>query len=244
MSELLVRLFTQEGRDSEGLLQSHQWAEVPPDLAGHYLSGGLKRIRRLAELYFSFRFWEEGRRVRGRWRSGEPHLTLRYFHVPGLHGRALTHLGRLRSTGTRNVYRGYHEVRGGNMVAPAARLGGRPWPADMPWVAPSAGEFLDSEKQRAGYLGLFEIRVERVRTACILHTILVDFPAVQEGFNASLWSKSWQPLRSAANVAFLRREIDSAARSLGHTVRFEEQQLAGVPERMRFRFDSKSTAAV
>jgi hypothetical protein len=244
MSDLLVRLFSQEGLDSDGRLQSHQWAEIPAELAGKYLSGGLKRIRRLTEQYLGLHFSPAEKRVRGRWRSGEPHLTLRFYHVPGLHGRNLVHLGRLRSTGTRDVYRGYHEIRGGDVVSPAARLEGRAWPDDMPWVSPSAGEFIDSEKARSSYLGIFEIRVERKAKGCILHTSLVDFPPVQTGFKARLWDKPWQPLRRATNLAFLHREIEATAAELGHTVRFEQQDLPGTPTRQRFRFDTKRAAAV
>ena len=93
MSEVVVRLCSQEGRDAEGRLQSHQWAELPAELARPYLSGGLKKVRRLTEGYFGYRFWEHARRVHGRWRAGEPHLTLRYYRLPGLHGREIAHLG-------------------------------------------------------------------------------------------------------------------------------------------------------
>jgi hypothetical protein len=244
MAEVVVRICSQEGRDAEGRLQSHQWAEVPAGLAGVYMSGGLKKIRRLAEQYFSFRFYEGSKRVLGRWHSGEPHLTLRYYRLPGLHGRELMHLGRLRSTGTRDVYRGYLDIRGGEMVSPAAVLEHRPWPADVPWAAPSAGEFTDSEKQRDSYLGIFELRVERTSDGCNLHTTLVDFPPVESGFGAKLLSKPWQPMQRAANVAFLRREIESTARSLGHTVRFEVEDRPGTPARQRFQFDPKQPAGV
>jgi hypothetical protein len=234
MAEVVVRLCSQEGRDAEGRLQSHQWAEVPVELAGPYMSGGLKKIRRLAEGYFGFRFSESARRVRGRWRSGEPHLLLQYYHLPGLHGREIAHLGRLRSSGTRDVYRGYLEVRGGEMVSGAAILEQRPWPADIPWVAPSAGEFTDSEKQRSSYLGIFEFRIERTSSGCTIHTTLFDFPPAESGFLAKWGTKPWQPMRRAVNLAFLRREIGSTAHELGLTVRFEEQQVPGTPARPRF----------
>jgi hypothetical protein len=227
-------LCSQEGRDAHGRLQSHQWAEVPASLAGPYMSGGLKKIRRLAEGYFGFRFADSVRRVRGRWRSGEPHLLLQFYYLPGLHGREIAHLGRLRSSGTRDVYRGYLEVRGGEMVSPAAILENRPWPADIPWVAPSAGEFTDSEKQRSSYLGIFEFRIERSDSGCTIHTTLFDFPPVENGFFAKWGAEPWQPMRRTANLAFLRREIDSTGQALGLTVRFEEQQLPGTPARPHF----------
>jgi hypothetical protein len=245
MSELLIRIVSQEGLDNDGRLQSHQWAAIPPELAGVYMSGGLKKVRRLAEGYFSYRFSEPAaKKVRARWHSGEPHLDLLYYHVPGLHGRGLARLGRLRSTGTRDVYRGYHEVRGGQMVSPAARVERRSWPDDMPWVAPSAGEFIDSELEKSSYLGIFELRVERTPTGCNLHTVLIDFPPVTSGFNANLWQKPWQPMRSTANIEFLRRELTSAAKSLDHTVRFEVEERAGTPERLQFRFDSKQPSSL
>jgi hypothetical protein len=242
MRVVTVRIYSQEGRDAEGRLQSHQWAELPAELAGRYLSGGLKRIRRLTESYFAYRFWPAASRVRGAWRSGEPHLMLQFWHVPGLHGRLLLHLGRLRSTGTLDVYRGYHEIRGGEMLSPAARLASRPWPADMPWVAPSAGEFSDAERQRESYYGIFEIRVQRTRSGCLLHTTLIDFPLAEGGLRASLWSKPWQPMRRAANLAFLHKEIETSAREKGYEVRFEIQDLPGLPERARFRVGAASHA--
>jgi hypothetical protein len=109
----------------------------------------------------------------------------------------------------------------------------------MPWVAPSAGEFIDSELEKSSYLGIFELRVERTPTGCNLHTALIDFPPVTTGFNANLWGQPWQPMRSAANLQFLRREITAAAQSLNHTARFEIEELAGTPPRLPFRFDSK-----
>jgi hypothetical protein len=244
MAEILVRLFSQEGCDARGQLQSHQWAELPAELAGAYMSGGLKKVRRLAELYFTFRFSEAKRRVSGRWRSGEPHMSLRFYRLPGLDGRLLVHLGRLRSTGTRDVYRGFLEVRGGEMVSPAAVLESRPWPEDIPWVAPSAGEFIDSEKARSSYLGIFEFRIQRTATGCSLHTLLVDFPPTETGFGAKLWAKPWQPMRRAANLAYLRREVEATASELGHTVRFEVEDRPGAPVRPPFRFDGSQTASV
>lgn len=240
MAEILVRLCSQEGFDAQGRFQSHQWAELPAELAGTYLSGGLKKVRRLAEEYFTFRFSEAQRRVNGRWRSGEPHLSLRFYRVPGLHGRLLVHLGRLRSTGTRDVYRGFFEIRGGESVSPAAALEGRPWPADIPWVSPSAGEFIDSEKAKSSYLGIFEFRVERTAEGCALHALLVDFPPAETGLGARLWSKPWQPLRCSTNLAYLRREIEASAKELGHTASFVEDHRPGAPARATFRFGGQT----
>src|SRR5678816_1191654 len=83
MPEFSIRIFAAEGLDAAGHLQSHQYAEIPAELTGPYMSGGLKKIRRLAEGYFSFRFSSASRRVRGRWHSGEPHLELQFYHLPG-----------------------------------------------------------------------------------------------------------------------------------------------------------------
>jgi hypothetical protein len=232
-----VRVFGQEGFDADGRLQSHQWAEVPAELTGPFMTGGLKKVRRMMEAYFSYRFGAGAARVRGVWRSGEPTLRLRFHRIPFLHGRPLVRLGRLRSTGTLDVYRGYHEIRAGDSVAPAAVLERRPWPADMPWVAPSAGEFIDSEKQRAAYLGIFEIRVERASAGCVLHTALVDFPAVRRGIKAAFVDKPWTPLRQQCNLEFLRTQVQQVAHELGHQVRFESAALAGTPARLRFNFD-------
>jgi len=244
MAEIVVRVCSQEGFDAKGRFQSHQWAELPAELAGTYMSGGLKKVRRLAELYFTFRFSEAQRRIKGRWHSGEPHLSLRFYHVPGVHGRLLVHLGRLRSTGTRDVYRGFLEIRGGESVSPAAVVESRPWPDDIPWVSPSAGEFIDSEKAKSSYLGIFEFRVQRTASGCSLHTLLVDFSPSETGLGARLWSKSWQPLRRSTNLAYLRREIEASAKELGHSVRFVEEDQPGAPARPAFRFDSRQTAGV
>lgn len=243
MPPLLIHLFSQEGLDAEGRLQSHQWAEVPPEIAGVYLAGGLKKIRRLTEGYLGFAGAPAAAaRVRGRWRAGEPHLLLRFHRVPFVHGKLLLHLGRLRQTGTRDVYRGWHEIHGGEMVSDAATLDGRPWPADIPWAAPSAGEFLDSEEQRRTYLGIFEIRIERAALGCTLHALLVDFPPVERGFRASLWEKPWAPLRHRTNLDFLRSELAATAHAAGHDVRFELVERPGTPARARFDFVSEVTS--
>src|SRR5262245_10451466 len=136
MADFAVPLFSQEGMDEASRLQSHQWAEVPAELTSPFMTGGLKKVRRMAESYFSYRFGAGSANVRGVWRAGEPTMLLRFHRIPFLHGRSLVRLGRLRSTGTLDVYRGYHEIRGGDAVAPAAVLEHRPWPDDMPWVAP------------------------------------------------------------------------------------------------------------
>jgi hypothetical protein len=243
MAEFDVRLVSQEGLDAAGRLQSHQWAEVPSDLTGPFMTGGLKKIRRFHEAYFSFRFTPDGAaRVRGVWRAGEPTLLLRFHRIPFMHGRPLVRLGRLRSTGTLDIYRGYHEIRGGDSVSPAAVLERRPWPEDMPWVAPSAGEFTESEKQKLSYLGIFEIRVERTPQGCKLHTVLVDFPPAQQGVRAAFVDKPWSPMRSLANLEFLRVQVRQVARELGHEVRFTTNELEGTPARLRFRFDRHAAA--
>jgi hypothetical protein len=240
VSAFAIELQTQEGMDGAGQLQSHQWAALPAELAAPFMHGGLKHIRRMTERYFGFRFWGGARRVRGVWRSGEPHLQLRFFHLPGVHGRVLLHAGRLRATGTLDVYRGYHEVRGGALVAPAALAVPRPWPADLPWVAPSAGEFIDSEKLRASYLGIFELRVERQATGCSVHARLVDFPPATHGLAARVWQRAWAPARQVANVAFLQSEIAAAAAGLGHTVHCTVHTRPGIPPRPQFQFDPAS----
>lgn len=72
----------------------------------------------------------------------------------------LVHLGRLRVAATADIFRGYMEIIDGDMVSPAAIVAPKPWPDDMPWVAPSAGEFrVQAEHERPPYLGTFEIRV-------------------------------------------------------------------------------------
>lgn len=243
MAEVEVRLFSQEGRDAENRLQSHQWAEIPAVLSGPFMSGGLKKIRRMAETYFSYRFTPDGTRVRGVWRSGEPSLRRQFHRLPFLHGRTLVSLGRLRSSGTLDVYRGYHEIRGGRAIAPAAVLARRPWPEDMPWVAPSAGEFTDSEQQKKAYLGIFEIRVERRGDGCTLHTALVDFPATDAGLEAGWLSQPWHPLRRDANLAFLKTQITAVARDLNCRVTFVEEDRSGTPARMSFKFDRHSATA-
>src|SRR5262249_3038085 len=185
MPDTVVRLFSQEGRDAHGRLQAHQWAEIPAELSGPFMTGGLKKVRRMAESYFSYRFSPAADQVRGVWRMGEPTLQRRFHGIPFLHGRPLVSLGRLRSTGSLDLYRGYHEIRGRAAVASAAQLAPQAWPTDMPWVAPLAGEFTDSEKSRNTYLGIFEIRVTRSGSGCTLHTLLVDLPAATKGLGAA-----------------------------------------------------------
>ena len=236
MSRLQVRLCSQEGIDSSGLLQSHQWAEVPDAIAGPLLTGGLKKIRRMVEIYFTFRFGSGAEHVRGIWRAGEPTLLRRSLPLPFARRRTIVALGRLRSAGTLDAYRGYHEVRGGEAVSPAAQLDRRPWPTDLPWVAPSAGEFIDKEKDRP-YYGIFEIRVERTANGCLLHTYLVDFPLADRGAGAALMDKAWSPLRSTANLEFLRAQVQQLAKEAGIEVALSPVALAGMPKRPRFRLD-------
>lgn len=242
MSEFTIRLISQEGCDPQGRLQSHQHAQLPADLAGVFMSGGLKKIRRMAESYFSYRFSPAAAQVRGIWRSGEPTLRRQFYGVPFVHGRRLVSLGRLRSAGTLDVYRGYHEIRGGEIVSNSAQVLGRQWPADMPWVAPSAGEFIQNEQHRTAYLGIFEIRVERTAEGCSLHTLLVDFPPAQKGLAAGWAGKPWAPMRRNANLDFLRGQVTEAARESGHTVTFTIEDLDGPPPRPLFRFDKHSAA--
>jgi len=236
MTRIEVRLCSQEGLDANRLLQSHQWAEVPAEIANPFMTGGLKKVRRMTEAYFTYRFGAGAAHVRGIWRAGEVTLVRRFHHIPFLHGRRVIHLGRLRSAGTLDVYRGYHEIRGGEGVAPAATVDRRPWPEDMPWVAPSAGEFIDSETDKA-YLGIFEIRVERVGAGCRLHTALIDFPVARQGLGAAAMDQPWSPMRSAANLEFLRAQVQQVAREQGHEVRFLPTALDGTPARLRFQFE-------
>ena len=227
MAELRVRLHSQEGMDALGGWQSHQWAEVPAELAACYLSGGLKKIRRLAEGYFGYRFSPASKRVRGLWHAGEPTLRLRLLRLP------LVHLGRLRVAATADIFRGYMEILDGDMVSPAAIAVPQPWPADMPWVAPSAGELrVQAEHEHPPYLGSFEIRVQRTAQGCTLHTILQDFPPVGSGLRGWIWSQPWQPMKRAPNLDYLQKELQATARAASHTLRFEIEDHPGLPERL------------
>lgn len=235
MSDFVVQLFDQAGVDDHGRVQVHTWAELPRELAGAYLTGGLRKIRKLTDSYFSYRFSPQAaKRVRGRWTRGEPSLSLQWYRVPFVHGKQLVRLGRLRSTATNDVYRGYFEILGGEVVSPAAILERRPWPEDLQWVAPSAGEFdIHNETDRPPYLGIFETRVQRTRNGCTLHVLLLDFPATRQGLGARLWKQPWQPLTSRPNLDFLRKEVSATAREHDHTVRFEEHPLPGTPFGLR-----------
>ena len=226
MAELQVRLHSQEGVDSDGRWQSHQWAEVPAEIAVPYLSGGLKKIRRLVEGHFGFRFSPASKRVRGLWHGGEPTLRLRYLRMP------LVHLGRLRVAATADLFRGYMEILDGGMVSPVAVAVPKPWPTDMPWLAPSAGEFHIEAEQERPYLGTFEIRVQRTATGCTLHTILQDFPPVSTGLRGWIWSQPWQPMKRTTNLDYLRKELQSTAGAANHTLRFEIEDHPGIPERL------------
>jgi hypothetical protein len=235
MSEFTVRIFEQSGEDDAGRVQVHTWAEVPRELAGVYLTGGLRKIRKLTDAYFSYRFSPRAaKRVRGRWTRGEPSLSLNWYRIPFVHGKQLVRLGRLRSAATNDVYRGYFEILGGEVVSPAAILEHRAWPEDLPWVAPSAGEFdIHNETERPPYLGIFETRVQRTRGGCTLHVLLLDFPATRSGLGARMWQQPWHPMTAQPNLDFLRKEITSAAREGNHTVRFEKRVIAGTPTGLR-----------
>ena len=140
MADLIVGLHSQQGLDERRRFQSHVWAEIPDEISFVYMTGGLKRVRRIAESYFQYRFSaQDSKWVRGMWHKGEPTFRLRYLETP------LVHLGRLRQTGSVDIYRGHMEVLGGDLVAKEALTSPIPWPNDLPWVAPSAGEF-DIEK--------------------------------------------------------------------------------------------------
>lgn len=225
-----IRVFSQEAVDSSGQIQSHQWAEVPAPISIVYLSGGLKKIRRMVERYFSYRFAPTCKPVRASWHQGEPRLEKRRLWR---RGETLAHLGRLRVAATNDIYRGYMQILAGEMLPPAATLASRPWPADMPWVAPSAGEFdVRLEHERPPYLGTFEIRVQRTALGCTLHTILQDLPAARQGHGAKLANWDAAPLRRSANVEFLKQEIAAAGRESGLETTFEITDRPGVPQRL------------
>ena len=165
--------------------------------------------------------------MRGLWHSGEPTLRLRYLKMP------LVHLGRLRVAATADIYRGYMEILDGDMVSPAAIAVPKTWPADMPWVAPSAGEFrVLAEDEHPPYLGTFEIRVQRTATGCTLHTILQDFPPVGSGLRGWIWSQPWQPLKRTPNLDYLQRELLATAGAANHTLHFQVEDHPGIPERL------------
>ncbi len=226
MADLLIQLHSQQSPHDAPRFQSHQWAAIPDELSVDYMTGGLKRVRRLVETYCRYRFSAQASKwVRASWRRGEPLFRLRFLRLP------LLTLGRLRQTGTVDAYRGFMDVLGGDMIAPDAITAPAPWPDDLPWVAPSAGEFdIEAEHQRPPYLGIFEFRVCREAAGCSLHLFLRDLPPVRTGVRARLWQQPWQPLTRAANLAFLRAEAESTAHRNGHAVRFAIEDHPGVPE--------------
>lgn len=229
MTQLAIRLHSQEGRDARGRIQSHQWAEVPADLAVHYMTGGLKRLRRMVESYFRYRFSPRScGRVSVLWHHGEPVFRLR----TGLgNPLRLLKLGRLRQTGTVDIYRGHMEILGGPLLDAEATVAHEPWPEDLPWVAPSAGEFdITAENQRPPYLGIFEMRVERQTPGCIVHLALRDFPLNASTMGVWLWNWSRRPLTWRANVDFLERELSCTATEFGHDVLVDVVTHSGVPE--------------
>lgn len=222
-----IRIHSQEDVDAAGQIQSHQSAEVPAPISIVYLSGGLKKIRRMIERYCSYRFSPACDGVHARWHQGEPRLEKRRLWR---RGETLLHLGRLRVAATNDVYRGYMEILAGAILPPAATLATRPWPADMPWAAPSSGEFdVRREHERPPYLGTFEIRVQRTAAGCTLHTIVQDLPVARDGRGAH---RDDFPLRSRANVAFLEQEIAAVARESGVKTTFEITERGGVPARL------------
>ena len=226
MTDLQVTLHSQQGLDERQRLQAHQWAEIPDELSVFYMTGGLKRVRRMVEAYCRYGFSKSAAKwVRPVWRRGEPIFELRWLRTP------LVHLGRLRQAGTVDVYRGHMEVVGGDLVAPEAIASPQPWPDDLPWVAPSAGEF-DEKKEvvRPPYLGIFELRVYRRPIGCSLHLFLRDFPPTQHGWKAKLWRREWMPLTRMPNLHFFEAEIRAQARQENLGVQFDLRDHDGVPE--------------
>jgi hypothetical protein len=123
------------------------------------------------------------------------------------------------------------DVLGGALIDPAAIAAAEPWPADLPWVAPSAGEFdITAESVRPPYLGLFEVRVERVQPGCLLHVAVRDLPIARAGMRARLWDWSRRPLGRETNALFMQYELTLAAADAGHTLRFEPRLHGGAPD--------------
>ena len=226
MTNLMVALHSQQGIDERGRLSSHQWAEVPDELAVIYMTGGLKRVRRMAEAYTRCDYAPDlMRRVRAVWRRGEPQFLLRRLRM------SLLRLGRLRQAGTVDAYRGHFEILGGAIVPREAITSPLGWPEDLPWAAPSAGEFdIEAEQQRPPYLGVFELRVYRRPSGCNVHVFVRDLPLARRGLKGWLVARPWLPLTSAPNIAFLRADVQGVARELDHAVQFEERTHDGIPE--------------
>ena len=59
MPELSITLHSQQGIGERDRFQAHQWAEIPDELSVVYMTGGLKRVRRIVESYFRYRFSAE-----------------------------------------------------------------------------------------------------------------------------------------------------------------------------------------
>lgn len=226
MPNLVVTLHSQHGVDEKGRLQTHQWAEIPDELSVVYMTGGLKRVRRIVETYFRYDFQPQLRRwVRCLWHRGEPEFMLRYVK------QSILHLGRLRQSGTVDAYRGHLEILGGGLLDPHASREPMPWPPDLPWAAPTAGEFdIQAEQVRPPYLGVFELRVYRRPSGCTLHLFVRDLPLLRHGLKASLWSRPWMPLTEPTNLGFLRAEISQTALEQNHKVQFEMRSHDGIPQ--------------
>lgn len=226
MSNLVVTLHSQHGINENGRLQSHQWAEIPDELSVIYMTGGLKRVRRTVETYFRYDFLPHLQRwVRCQWHRGEPEFMLRYVK------QSILRLGRLRQSGTVDAYRGHLEILGGGLLDPRAREDPMPWPEDIPWAAPTAGEFdIEAERVRPPYMGIFELRIYRRPSGCTLHLFVRDLPLLQRGLKASLWSRPWMPLTEPTNLGFLRAEISQTAREADHRLQFEMQHHDGIPQ--------------
>lgn len=225
MAGVVVTLHTQQAVDERGRFHAHQWAEIQDDLSVVYMTGGLKRVRRMVETYTRFDYAPDTARwVRGVWRRGQPELHLRHL------GTTLLRLDRLRQSGTVDAYRGHLDVLGGSLVPRAAIAAPLPWPEDLPWAAPSAGEFdIHLEQARPPYLGIVEFRVYRRPSGCSAHVFVRDLPVPRSGPMAWLWKHAWMPLQSAANLAFLRADVLAAAEEQGQRVQFESQEHEGVP---------------
>jgi hypothetical protein len=130
-----------------------------------------------------------------------------------------------------DAYRGHLEILGGALVAREAIASPIPWPADLPWVAPSAGEFdIAAEQNRPSYLGVFEFRVYRRPSGCSAHIFVRDLPVPRRGFRASLWTRPWMPLTNGPNLGALRADVLAAAAQVNLEVQFEIREHAGTPE--------------
>ena len=226
MADLLVTLHSQQALDERGRFQSHQWAEIPDDLSVLYMTGGLKRVRRMVESHSRFADYapDTARWVRASWHRGQAEMRLRRLGIP------LLHLDRLRQSGTVDAYRGHLDILGGAILAREALASPMPWPDDLPWAAPSAGEFdIQAEQQRPPYLGVVEFRVYRRPGGCSAHLFVRDLPPTRRGLLAWVWSRPWMPFTAAPNLAFLRADVQAAAQESGHRVQFDSREHDGAP---------------